>query len=292
MKKRLSTRVFEHMTSMSYSSLFSLWMLLALIWGVAYFLLALHFPEHAPRLRPDMHETYMDTLHMFYNALYFSIITATSTGYGDITPHGISKALAGAQSIMALVVFATFVSKLVSHKQEIALDEVYRLTFEDVFHNFREGFYIIRQDCDRIIRDATAHRSLTDDHWNDMTTAYRQAQTLVQQIPDFYSEKDEDDGRHTIDERREILLHEAVQRTLRRINLMLDVLSANAIDWSSHEESIRELKTLLEIIHAVVPQWERNSPYEIAFEDILDLGTRIRGQMEKTIVTQLTKKAA
>lgn len=277
-RRHLSTQLFEYITTMSYSALFSLWISLSIIWGVGYFLLAMFMPEHAPTQLIDL-----DPLHMLYNALYFSVITATSTGYGDITPHGFSKAMAAAQSIMALMVFATFVTKLVSHKQEVALQEVHRLTFEDVFHNIREGFYIIRKDCDRIIRDAQAHQSLTEDHWIDMTTAYRQAQTMVQEIPDFYASKEKNDGRYTLDKRREVLLHEAVNRTLRRINQMLDTLSANNVDWLSHEESLTELKGLIDIVHTTIPRWEENSPHEIAFEEILDLGSRIHQRIEKTV---------
>lgn len=279
-RRHLTTKLFERLTRLPYSSLFTLWLSLAVIFGVGYFLLGIFIPEQAPSEIRDL-----DPLHMLYNSLYFSVITATSTGYGDITPDGISKALASMQSIGALLVFAVFVTKLVSHRQEVALQEVHRLTFEDVFHNTREGLYIIRKDCDRIIRDAEEHQSLNEDHWNDLVIVYRQAQSLLNEIPDFYSNEDGTDGRYTIDEKRELLLQEAVGRTLKRINQMLDVLSRNNVDWASHASSMNELRALVEVVHKMVPDWQRGSPYNPAFEDIIHAGTQIHGRIRSTVET-------
>ena len=43
--------------------------------------------------------------------MYFSVITATSVGYGDIVPVGIAKLLASIQSILTIFISAIFVTK-------------------------------------------------------------------------------------------------------------------------------------------------------------------------------------
>ena len=271
----------EKLTQQSYYTLLMLWLSLAACFAVAYFALSVFAPAHGPtQLQEDP-----TLLIRLLDSFYYSIITATSTGYGDITPQGFSKLLASAQSILALFIFAIFVTKLVSHKQEIALREVHKLTFEDVFHNTREGLYIIRHDCDRIMKHVIEGGQMSPEDWTDMVIAYKQARSLLEEIPDFYAadEEQEVQGLYTIDQQREQLLHEAVHRTLHRINMMLDTLSTHNIDWVSHQESYQELGELVKVVEMVTPLWEKESPYTEAFEDIIELNQSIHGRMQSMI---------
>jgi len=270
----------EKLNRFSYSSLLVLWLVLAIVFGSSYFFLAVYLPAHGPTQLAEDSSLGV----MFWDSMYYSIITATSTGYGDITPQGISKALASIQSILALLIWALFITKLVSHKQEVALKEVHRLTFEDVFHNIREGLFIMRKDFDRIIDDAKMHKNLSEDHWTDLVIAYRQGQSMLQEIPDFYATDEK--GTYTIDKRREKLLHEAVHRTLHRLNDMLNTLSKNDINWIKHEESMVELKGFMKTVDVITPLWQKESPYTEAFEDIMHLNSNI----QKRVVEAMPKK--
>lgn len=268
----------EKLTSYSYVTLFSIWISMALLFACAYFgLTYIGDGSHAPQeLLGVPHLTRL------LDALYYSIITATSTGYGDITPVGISRLLASFQSISALLVFAIFVTKLVSHQQELTLTEVHRLTFEDVFHNTREGMFIARKDLDHIIAVIEERGELDVDHWENLTTAYRGLQTIFEEIPDFY----ENEVHHyTIDEKREQLLLEAAHRTLHRVNQTIDAMSTHGIDWVSHEPSMKALQELVHIIAEITPLWKERSPYEAleSFEDILQMKERVHLKIMKHI---------
>lgn len=266
------------LTKFSYGTLFGIWAGMAVFFAIAYFgLTYVGDGYHAP--------TGLADVHIFARALdsmYFSVITATSTGYGDITPVGLSRILAGLQSISALLVFAVFVTKLVSHQQEVTLMEVHRLTFEDVFHNTREGMFIARKDFDAIIEYANKEGAVDDHHWENLEMAYRQLQTLFEEIPDFYANEIH---HYTIDEKREKLLLESAHRTLHRINQTLDALSSKGIDWVSHETSMNELKELAKIVSTVTPLWKERSPYESleAFEDIIQTKERIHSTILNSI---------
>jgi cation transport ATPase len=48
-------------------------------------------------------------------AIYFSITTLTSTGYGDWTPNGALRFFANAEMIAGYILFGSFISALVSH---------------------------------------------------------------------------------------------------------------------------------------------------------------------------------
>ncbi|MBM3231701.1 two pore domain potassium channel family protein [Candidatus Peregrinibacteria bacterium] len=263
-------------THLPYSQMFLIWVGLTTTFALLYFALHIYAPSHGPLL-PE-HDTMWLQLG---NSFYFSIITATTTGYGDIVPHGFSKALAGLQAIISFFVFGVFITKLVANRQEMEMERVFRLTSEDTFHNTREGLYIVRKDFDRLM-EAAENGTLAKEHWEDLATAYKQCESLLSQIPDFY---DNEEHLYIIDQRREHLLQEAVHRTLHRINTMLDVFSEKSIEWTADFVSNASLISLVRVADTVLALWKDKSPYEgaEAFEDILGLNGSIRGKIEQTI---------
>jgi hypothetical protein len=280
-KTRTAFRGIERLTELSYSTMLTLWLTQAVVFAVVYFALTVFVPQHGPsQLLTDP-----TLLSMFGDSLYYSITTATTVGYGDITPQGFSKFVASLQSIVALFLWALFVTKLVSHRQDIALKEVHRISYEEVFHNLHEGLFIMRKDFDRIMRRVRDQKELHADDWLDLITAYRQGQSILQEIPDFYGSAE--NRLYTLDERREQLLHEAVHRTLRRLDDMLTTLSECEINWLSHESNMAELKNLLDVIGAVMPRWRDSSPYEgSAFEDIIRLHEDIHAKLAQVPLEQ------
>lgn len=266
-------RLFERITTLPYSVLFFTWIGLALVFGFAYMALS-YMPGHGP--------TDLDGMGFwarFGNSLYYSIITATSTGYGDITPMGLSKLLAALQSIMALMIFALFVTKLVTIRQDIALRQVHKMTYEDVYYKIREGFYIIRKDFDQIIAVIAKHKKLTEENWADLRVAFQQGGSLLSDIPDFY---DEQHQIYTIDVQREHLLQEGVHRTLERVEDLLNMMEKQHIRIEEHENCLKELSKLLETTRDVIFYWQEQSSYDDAkmFEAILSVNARIQEKLE------------
>lgn len=273
MTKRRHSIVIDRVLQLPYSTLGLLWGGLVLAFAAMYFSLGQWIPAHAPA--PLGTETMLQRLG---DSIYFSVITSTTVGYGDIIPQGFSKALAGLQSVIAFFVFGLCISKLVSNKQEMAIRQMHKLTFEDVFRNTREGLYIVRKDFDHIMAQAEALKRIDEEHWENLAVAYKQAQSIIAEIPDFYRG---DGDLYTIDERREQLLQEAVHRTLHRINQLLDTFARSRIDWTADAASMGELKSLITLVAAVMPDWKSNSPYtqHEAFEDILGECGKIQGRM-------------
>lgn len=275
MAKRRHSIFLERLLGLPYSTLAILWALLVLHFALAYFALGQLLPAHAPS--PIGAESVWKSLG---DSIYFSVITATTVGYGDIVPQGLSKILTAIQAILAFFVFGVCISKLVSNKQEIAIKQMHKLTFEDVFRNTREGLYIVRKDFDHIMAQAEALKRIDEEHWENLAIAYKQAQSLIAEIPDFYRG---DGDLYTIDERREELLQEAVHRTLHRINQLLDAFARSGIDWMQDEVSVKELRSLVALISTVTSDWKINSPYiqHEAFEDILGESGKIHSRIEK-----------
>ncbi len=69
--------------------------------------------------------------HGLWTSLYFSIVTATSVGYGDVTPTGIVRPLAMTEAVLGLLIFGFVISKFLGRRQEELVEEIHRIAFED-----------------------------------------------------------------------------------------------------------------------------------------------------------------
>lgn len=243
----------ERVQYLPYRMLFLMWSTLVIAFAAAYFMVHTFTQGHG--LEPLQTE---NSLLVLGNSLYFSIITATTVGYGDLLPQGLAKVFAAIQAISSFFLMTIFVSKLVSYRQELAIQQVHKLSFEQIFHNVREGLYVIRKDFDRFIHTAHKHEHISPHEWENLTVAYREGLSLLEDIPGFY---DSDHQLYTIDMRREQLLLESVHRTLKRISHMLDTFGEIGIDWKIQSESTHEMELFVEMIASLLPIWRSRSPY-------------------------------
>lgn len=88
----------------------------------------------------------------FLSAVYFSAVTATSVGYGDIVPTGIGRAIAVAEGMAGLILFGCVVSKFVSRRQEELLAETHRIAFEDRLGRVRTNLHLVRTELQETAR--------------------------------------------------------------------------------------------------------------------------------------------
>src|SRR5208282_2245724 len=79
----------------------------------------------------------------FASAVYFSFVTATSIGYGDIVPVGGARVIAIAEAVTALLVFGAVVAKFVSHRQEELVSEIHRVTFDERLDRVETNLHLV-----------------------------------------------------------------------------------------------------------------------------------------------------
>ena len=84
-------------------------------------------------------------------AIYFSFVTATTTGFGDVIPYGFFKVVAILEVVFGLLLLAVVTSKLVSIKQDAILEELYELSFTERINHIRASLLLFRQNIDRIV---------------------------------------------------------------------------------------------------------------------------------------------
>lgn len=86
----------------------------------------------------------------FLTALYFSFVTATSVGFGDVVPVGAVRGLAIVEAVLGLLTFGAVVSKLVSRRQEQVVSEIHRIAFEDRLERVQTDLHSVLMELQTI----------------------------------------------------------------------------------------------------------------------------------------------
>ena len=82
----------------------------------------------------------------FISAIYFSFVTATSIGYGDIVPVGFARVIACTEAVTALLIFGAVVAKFVSHRSDLLVSEIHRITFEERLDRIQTNLHVVISD--------------------------------------------------------------------------------------------------------------------------------------------------
>ena len=82
-------------------------------------------------------------IHGLASALYFSFVTATSVGYGDVLPVGFARLIAIVEAVTTLLIFGAVIAKLVSHRQDELVAEIHRVTFDDRLDRVQSNLFVV-----------------------------------------------------------------------------------------------------------------------------------------------------
>jgi len=144
----LSTRFVDALSERSVGVLFRWWLAIVVGCGVAFWLFAL---AGVPLMEGGKAiET--SGLGGLVTAIYFSAVTATSIGYGDIVPAGAARLLAIAEGAAGLIIFGCVVSKFVSRRQDRLIAEIHHIAFEDRLGRLRSNLHLIRTEVHATLR--------------------------------------------------------------------------------------------------------------------------------------------
>ena len=184
-------------------------------------------------------------LNGFVSALYFSFVTATSIGYGDIVPIGVGRVVAVIEAVTALLIFGAVVAKFVSHRQEELVSEIHRVTFEERLDRVQTNLHMVVSELLSITSMCEAHAPL-----NRITTRLESAVIL------FLGE-----SRTTRD-----LLYQP------RLMVEEGVLAAILATLAS------AMNVLAELLEQMPPEFSRTQPLTITLSRLTGLAQEICGE--------------
>jgi hypothetical protein len=93
------------------------------------------------------------------DCLYFSVVTISSLGYGDIRPVGFGRFVAGAEVLVGLVIVGLWVSSLASGRSEVLLDRLHGSSVDERFRAFRENVVRLTSEFGTLVAGTAAAQS-------------------------------------------------------------------------------------------------------------------------------------
>ena len=181
----------------------------------------------------------------FLNTLYFSFVTATTSAYGDIAPIGISKVISMIEIITGLLMFGMLVSKIVSYKQDILLDELYNLSFEDKVNRMRSALYLFRTDSNKII-ERLENGQITTKRLADANMLIISFESTIEDIEQLLCPKRKKEFVKELDELTLELVVNSLTLSLSKMTELVSTLKSKyGNEWASEKNisSISKIKT-------------------------------------------------
>lgn len=131
---------------LSAAQLFALWVAIILLCGVAYWLSG--FLSHPELIEEGV--PVARTLRGMAVAIYFSAVTATSVGYGDVLPVGPLRVLAVGEAVSGLLIFGLLIAKFVSRRQDELVREIHTVTFEERLDRVQTNLHLVLSELQTI----------------------------------------------------------------------------------------------------------------------------------------------
>ena len=146
--RSLSTRFVDALGDQSVGALFGLWITLVIVCAVVYWLLGWSSRSALVTGSGPIGTGVRGLLAAFY----FSSVTATSVGYGDIVPQGAARLISAVEAVAGLVIFGCVVSKFVSRRQEELIGEIHHIAFEERLGRVRTNLLLVRAELQATAR--------------------------------------------------------------------------------------------------------------------------------------------
>lgn len=130
----------------STSRLFLVWLAIIFLSAFAYWVAAMAgIPSLVEHGNPVP-----GTLQGLAAAIYFSFVTATSVGYGDLLPVGLMRIVAITEAVTSLLIFGALIAKFVSRRQEQLVSEIHRVTFEERLDRVQINLHLVLSELQAV----------------------------------------------------------------------------------------------------------------------------------------------
>ena len=217
---RLNT-IFDKLT---FLHILGIWMGVVVLFGIFYY----YGGTERSYLFSNIHKEAVTSL---LDHIYFSFITATSTGFGDIVPFGYFKVISILEVVWGLVLLAFVTSKLISIKQDVILGEIYDISFQERIHGLRSSLLLFRQNCGRLINQLE-EGTLKKREVNELYTYISSFEDVLNEIADLLNDSDEDAHfTKVLDPVNTELIFNGVIHSFEKLQELVEALNKSKVEW-------------------------------------------------------------
>lgn len=207
---------------LTFPRIFLVWIGVIIFFGFFYYF----FSNNITQL---FYPLYNQPVTKIFDSIYFSFITATSTGFGDIIPLGMFKIVAIVEVVFGLVLLAFVTSKLISIKQNVILSEVYEISFHEKINRVRSSLLLFRQNLGRIA-DKIEEKSIRQREVSEMYNFFSSFEDTLNEI-NFLLSKEKNHFTKVIDTLDAELIFRSVVHSFEKAGELLYSLEQSKIEW-------------------------------------------------------------
>jgi len=208
------------------------------------------------------------SLNDFLTIIYFSFITLTSTGYGDVVPLGISRLLVIFEIFLGLMVFGFLVSKVISARQEKIIDELYDLSFEEKVSKLRSSLYAYRTNISRLIDRVKITRFYRrPDLLTELEANVDGLKTGISRVRVFLVSENKKSV-SKVDDLTLNLLFNSLNLSVVTLIDVLELFNKKKYDWKQ-KHIIRDLLSIIDPMKSILSLYE-NRPLKDEIKSLLD----------------------
>jgi hypothetical protein len=275
--KKTSTQIQLFIDKFTFLRILSVWLGIISLFGLLYYFL----PTTSSYL--FITKTGVPTTS-FYESMYFSFITATTTGFGDISPLGFFRLIAIIEVILGLLVLAVVTSKLVSLKQNTIIEELYEITLTERINRVRSRLLYLRQNMSdyihRIEEGAVQKRDI-----KQLYQFFQQFKDTSDEITLMFSRLRKSETTGQVTEVHAGLIVNSCIDTLSRIQEVIETLMQQNVSWQLEKNELY-LKRALESNANVFKQIRKG---KLLQSETLEIREKEKEKIEEQIKLLLSK---
>ena len=243
---------------LNFLHIFLIWVFIVLSFGFVYYF----FQNESSFLFYSAKQISVDKIN---DAIYFSFVTATTTGFGDIIPFGLFKLLAIFEVVFGLLLLAVVTSKLVSIKQDMILNELYESSINERISKIRSSLLLFRQHLDRIVTKIE-DKSITKRELGYISNYISSFNDNLKEIVSLITKKSNKDFNIEIDLISVELIFNSVLNSFEKLDELIIVLNQYKIEWKN--DSV--LNQIHKCIHTNEDLFDESNFSRIVFKEVIE----------------------
>ena len=250
------SKILKFFDRISISSILGVWIGFGVLMGLLFYLISYYSPENGLLY---FQKPMLMNLRGLFSCVYFSFVTITSTGYGDITPSGISQYITVLEILSGIVLLGTLISKLVSSKQERLTEEIYELSFEEKVNRLKTSLYISRANVHRIMDRINASLVIRRADIADFEASMISLSENLVRVHAFVSQQSKKKAVSETGPFTANILLNSIQLSLVRLIEFLSLLDSRKFEWKGNKNITSPLRHCLDSARAILRVYGRES---------------------------------
>lgn len=242
---------------------------LILLWAIVILMFAFGYYFFSSSKSYLLYNVVNKPVDNLFDAIYFSFIIATSTGFGDIVPIGAFKIISVFEVFLGLLLLAFVTSRLVSLKQDIILNEIYEISYKERINRLRSSLLVFRQNISRIIaksEEKTIKKALI----SDIPSFVVSFKDTLEEVSTLIGDNNTD-YKKNLDLLNAELIFNSILQSLKRIHRMAGVLNEAEISWKD-DKTINAIKSMMSFNDKVFEKLQKSKV--LLTKEVLDLMTQ------------------